>query len=119
MTPRQLEILQHALGVDEYGRTPKGFTPFTRNYFCAGDKDEDDCRELVAQGMMQQHETTSWLPYFNCSVTELGIVTMKAASPKPPVLSRSKRRYRAYLDADCDMTFGHWLKSSWGREVKL
>jgi len=25
MTPRQIEILQHSLGVDQYGRTPKGW----------------------------------------------------------------------------------------------
>jgi len=35
MTTRQLEILQHTLGVDQYGQTPKGYTPYTRNHFCA------------------------------------------------------------------------------------
>jgi hypothetical protein len=119
MTPRHLEILQHSLGVDQYSRTPKGFRPFTRNHFCAGAGDEPDCRELIAIGLMQQHETTTWLPYFNCSVTEAGIAAMKAASPKPPVLSRSKRRYQAYLENDCNMTFGEWLKSTRDWSVNL
>ena len=111
MTPRQLEILQHSLGVDKYGITPKGFTPFTRNHFCAGDKDEEDCRELIALGFMKQHETTEWLPYFNCSVTDAGIAAMKAESPAPPKLTRSQIRYREFLDADCGMTFKEWLEN--------
>jgi hypothetical protein len=59
---------------------------------------------------MQQHQRTELFPYFNCSVTKEGIAAMKELSPKPPVLSRSQRRYRDYLDADCDMTFLEWLK---------
>jgi len=92
MTPWQLEILQHALGVDRYGRTTKGFTPYTRNYFCAGPADEPDCRALVEMGLMQRHETTSWLPYFNCSVTDCGIKAMHAESLEPPKLSRSQQK---------------------------
>lgn len=110
MTSRQLEILQHTLGVDEYGRTPKGFTPYTRNHFCAGEADESDCRALVEAGLMVEHQRTQWLPYFNCSATDAGKKAMHAASPAPPKLSRSKKRYLAYLDADCDMKFGDWLK---------
>jgi hypothetical protein len=110
MTPRLLEILQHALGVDEYGRTPKGFTPYTRNHFCAGEGDEPDCRELVALGFMVEHAKTEWLPYFNCSVTDMGKKAMHAASPSAPKLTRSQKRYRAFLDADCDMTFFEYMK---------
>ena len=28
-----------------------------------------------------------------------------------PKLSRSKARYRKYLESDCDMPFGDWLKA--------
>ena len=35
MTKRQLEILQHSLGVDQYGRGPQ-----FRNHYCAGSDDE-------------------------------------------------------------------------------
>ena len=109
MTPRQLEILQHALGVDKYGQTPKGYVPYTRNYFSAGARDAEICAGLVALGYMTHHQTSDIYSGFNCSVTETGKKAMHAESPKPPKLSRSKLRYRAWLDADCGMTFKEWI----------
>jgi hypothetical protein len=106
MTAKQLEILQHSLGVDEYGQGT-----MYRNHFCAGEDDEAVCRELVALGYMQQHPTTKWLPYFNCSVTNEGKVAVLRESPKPPKLTRSQQKYRAFLKADTDMTFKEWLQS--------
>ena len=121
MTPRQLEILQHALGVNEYGQIPRGFTEHTRNHFCAGGKDEDICRELVALGFMKQHETTKWMPYFNCSVTPEGIQAVRRESPKAPKVTKARQRYMAYLDyTDChDCTFREFLsiiKTDWYKE---
>jgi hypothetical protein len=110
MTKAQLQILQHSLGVDEYGRTPKGFAPYTRNHFCAGGTDEGICRELVAMGYMQQFPTTETLPYFNCSVTEAGKKAMRDESPSPPKLSRSQKRYQEFLGADSGESFIQWLK---------
>lgn len=110
MTARQLEIVQHALGVDKHGCTPKGFTPYTRNHFCAGEADEPDCRALVELGLMVQHERTQWLPYFNCSVTDVGKKAMHQESPAPPRLTRSERRYRDFLDADSGYSFIEWLR---------
>ena len=110
MNARQLEILQHALGVDAYGRGEH-----YRNHFCAGGADEDDCRELVGAGYMQQHPTTTWLPYFNCSVTEAGKAAMLAASPSPPKLTAGQRRYQAFLRADVGCSFGEWIRL--GREA--
>jgi hypothetical protein len=107
MTPRQLEILQHTLGADRYGRRQRYSD---RNYFCAGPADEPDCRELIALGFMKQHKTTEWLPYFNCSATDAGIKAMREGSPAPPKLTRGQQRYRRFLDADCDRSFGEWLK---------
>jgi hypothetical protein len=107
MTPRQLEILQHSLGVDQYGRGQQ-----YRNHFCAGDDDEAVCRELIELGYMQQHRTTELFPYFNCSVTEAGRWAMLAASPKPPKLTRSQQRYREFLDADSGLSFIEWIKAS-------
>jgi hypothetical protein len=104
LTPRQLEILQHALGVDQYGRGQ-----FTREHFCAGDDDEPACRELVAMGYMQNF-TRSWLPDYNCIVTAAGKAAMLSASPPAPVLTRSQKRYRQYLDADSGLSFREWLK---------
>lgn len=94
ITKRQLEILQHALGADQYGRIPRE----SRNYFCAGGVDEPDCRALVSAGLMQQHPTTKMYPYFNCSVTDAGKVAMKAASPLPPKLTRSQKRFERFRD---------------------
>lgn len=115
MTKRQLEILQHALGLDEYGQLPRGFHGYTRNWFAAGADDEPDCRDLVAAGLMQQHRTTGVFPYFNCSVTDAGKEAVKRESPPPPKLTRSQRRYRRFLDADTGLTFREWLRSDWSR----
>jgi len=51
-----LQILQHSLGLDEYGQGE-----MYRNHFCAGGDDEGTCRALVALGYMRQHATTDWL----------------------------------------------------------
>ena len=116
MTPRQLEIIQHALGCDQYGNNahpeytpgPEDF-PYHRNRFCAGSRDEPDCRILVEMGFMQQHRTTEWLPYFNCSVTKAGKKAMREESPAPPKLTRSQRNYREFLRADLGITFREWI----------
>ncbi len=105
MTPEQLHILQHSLGVDQYGRGK-----MYRNHFCAGGDDERICRELIALGYMQQHRTTQLFPDFNCSVTESGKRAMLANSPAPPKLTRSQQRYRRFLKADCGLSFREWLK---------
>ena len=107
MTPKQLEILQHTLGLDRYGQGT-----MYRNHFCAGEDDEQTCKELVALGYMRQRPTTEWLPYFNCYATEEGKQAVLRESPKPPKLTRSQKRYRAFLDADTGMTFKEWIKRS-------
>lgn len=104
MTARQLEVLQHALGVDQYGRGE-----MHRNHFCAGGDDEQTCRELVELGYMETF-TREWLPYYNCYVTDSGKVAMRTASPKPPILTRSKLRYQRFLTYDSGLGFGEWLK---------
>lgn len=124
MTPSQLKILQHALGLDEFGQPPKGSRHSEgRNHFCAGTGDEPTCRELVALGFMVQHETTTWLPYFNCSVTKAGKNAVREQSPAPPKMTAGQKRwqeYQAYSDAN-DCTFKEWLgfrKSDWYLEMK-
>jgi hypothetical protein len=118
MTERQLEIIQHALGCNEFGKTSHpnvpghpDYFPYHRNHFCAGVRDEADCRALVEMGFMQQHRTTEWLPYFNCSVTQAGMTAMREESKPEPKLTRSQQRYRAFLDADSGETFIDWLRS--------
>ena len=110
MTPAQLQILQHALGVDEYGQGKQ-----YRNHFCAGGDDEAACRELVAMGYMETFERP-YLPYYNCTVTEAGKTAMAAESPAPPKLTRSQQRYRLFLSHDSGLRFGEWLKV-YGKEA--
>lgn len=93
MGVEHLHILQHALGVDQYGQGRQ-----YRNHFCAGGKDEQLCRELVEMGFMKHHPTTDVFPYYNCSVTEEGKLAMTESSPKPPKLTRSQLRYRSYMN---------------------
>lgn len=104
MTPEQLGVLQHALGLDKYGRGE-----MHRNHFCAGGDDERVCMELVEMGYMQVfHPIASPLPYY--SVTEAGKGAVLRESPKPPKLTRSQKRYREFLKADTGHSFGEWIK---------
>lgn len=113
MTPEQLHILQHALGVDQYGNG----RPY-RDYYCACREDSPTLRniqEMVALGWMREgHKINEGTDqYF--FVTQLGVSAMRAASPKPPKMSRAKERYRRFLNCDCGLSFGEWLKSPWSR----
>ena len=106
LTARQLEILQHALGLDKYGQGE-----MYRNHFCAGEGDEPTCRELVELGYMRVFRPNAPpYPYYNCTVTEIGKQAVRMESPPPPQLSRSQKRYRRFLDADTGYSFGEWLK---------
>ena len=108
MTPRQLEILQHSIGADQYGKRKQDDT---RNHFCAGPCDAVICRELVVLGYMferQASELTGGDPLFH--VTGSGINAVLRESPAPPKLTRGQKRYAKFLAADCDMSFGEWLK---------
>ena len=104
LSQRQLEILQHALGLDQYGRGQ-----MYRNHFCAGGDDEAVCRELVSMGYMETF-TREWLPYYNCTVTKAGKAAVLEQSPKPPKLTKSQQRYREFLKADSGLSFIEWLK---------
>jgi len=119
ITKQQLEILQHSLGLDKFGRCHYyrdgrelyGFMP-NRNHYCAGGSDEDVCRELVALGLMKQHLTTEVFNYYNCSVTDDGKRMVREQSPEPPKVTRSKARYDRFLRADSGLSFGEWMKQT-------
>ena len=118
MTKQQLEILEHALGVNQYGQGP-----MYRNDYCAGGDDVEVCKELIAMGYMIQHKTTDWLPYFNCSVTREGKKAVIEESPKPPKKTRSQLRMEEYRSfSDCyDCTFREFLdiqKTDWYKDMK-
>ena len=107
--PRQLEILQHALGLDKYGKPPHGFMSPTRNYFAAGVEDEPYCRELVRLGLMIEHRVTETYPDYNVSVTNAGREYVRLHSEIQPRLTRGQQRYQRFLDADLGISFKEFL----------
>jgi hypothetical protein len=120
MNPKHLEILQHALGADQYGILPKYHE--SRNYY-GTDANDVDCLELVALGYMVILPARSWLPDTMFAVTETGRKAMQEASPTPPKVSAGAKRfeeYRNYSDA-FDCTFREWLdirRTDWYKEMK-
>ncbi|MEF9677758.1 hypothetical protein ABRQ00_11255 [Pectobacterium aroidearum] len=103
ITQRQIEILQHTLGVNESRREPY------RNYYVAGPQHyaNSDLETLISAGMM----TKSPAPKF-CrdgdivySCTDVGRDTAISALPSPP----KPTRYSEYMDADSCMSFSEWL----------
>jgi len=111
-----LHILQHSLGLDQYGRGRE-----YRQHFVTGEGSTDYpvCMDLVARGMMVRrdgNELSGGDDIF--IVTDAGRAYVASNSPEPPKLSRSAQRYRRYLDADSSLRFGEWLKTSWAKEGK-
>lgn len=108
MTSKVLHILQHSLGVDEYGRGRQ-----YRNHFVTGPGSDDFgvCQLIASVGLMEDHGPQSMAGGMHCfTVTREGIRCVSKHSPQPPKLSRSKRRYQEFLDADSGMSFGEWLR---------
>lgn len=97
-----LHILQHSLGLDQFGRGEQ-----YRNHFVAGGKDVELCRQLVSMGLMVERKDnglTGGSPWF--SVTSQGVDTVATESPKPPKVSRSKQRYQRFLEyGECFNSF--------------
>ncbi len=107
----QLHILQHSIGADQYGRIVRGGG---RNHFVTGEGSDDHphCMALVAAGLMTRRTGSAisgGMDIFH--VTETGRAYVVKHSAKAPKLTRSQRRYGAFLDADCGLKFGEWLKS--------
>ena len=107
-----LHILQHSLGLDQYGRG-KAY----RNHFVTGpgSDDFDTCVALAEAGLMKGYGERGALTGGDhlFGVTDAGRRFVREHSPRPPKLTRSQRRYREFLDADCGLTFGEYLKSNW------
>jgi hypothetical protein len=121
ITSGQLGILQHAVGVDKFGRGP-----MNRNHFCAGAGDEADCRKLVRMGYMRlwsgaDPETgrIDSYPYYNCLVTLEGKAAILRESPDPPKLTRSQQRYREYFRSSAGFSFGEWLRKGLYKKNRL
>lgn len=110
MADPRLSILQHALGVDQYGRGEQ-----YREHFVAGPGHSDyrTCMAMAAEGLMQRHVRHGLDGGSDLFVvTDAGRRFVRENSPRPPKLTRSQRRYEAWLRADCGMTFREWLRCS-------
>jgi hypothetical protein len=106
-----LQILQHSLGVDQYGRGQQ-----YRNRFVTGPEstDFDACVALVTLGLMKDLGAVAMyggMHYFE--VTREGKAYVSQNSPPPPKLTRGQKRYEAFLRADSGLSFGEWLRSRW------
>lgn len=108
MTPERLHILQHALGLDQYGQGS-----WYRNHFCSGPQCDNygDCRALVEAGLMVEHSPRELFGGDSCFVvTAAGKAAVRELSLAPPRTSRAKERYRRWLRSGVDLPFGEWLK---------
>jgi hypothetical protein len=108
----KLHILQHALGLDQYGQGSQ-----YRNYFVTdeGTTDYPVCMDLLGAGLMRLHPMNKALTGGGkCFVvTPGGIDFIALHSPKAPPeqkLTRSQKNYRAYLKSNCDFSFGEWMR---------
>ncbi|OHV81657.1 hypothetical protein [Rhizobium sp. LCM 4573] len=108
MTPKQIHILQHTLGLDQHGRGT-----FYRNHFVTGEgsKDHADCMALVDLGFMAVRRDHPLSGGDDCFwATEQGKRAVVSESPAPPKLSRSKQRYLDFLAYDGSMTFMEYIR---------
>ena len=117
LTKNQLHILRHSIGLDDSGHVKYGYDHSDRNHYCTGPGCDGraDIMELESAGLMKfsHHINEGRDEIFY--VTEAGIVQARAWVAHPKT-TRGQRRYRAFLHADCGLTFIEWLKSKWGRE---
>ena len=112
----ELQILQHALGVDQVGRGDQNRSHFVTG---SGSDDHPTCMALTERGLMKRWDGATLQlggdDFFR--VTEAGRAFVAEHSPPPPKLTRSQRRYQRYLDADSSLTFREWLGTSYAKDT--
>jgi hypothetical protein len=108
MEKELLHILQHSLGVNQYGQGNQ-----YRNHFATGPESKDfaKCQQLVDLGLMKDLGKTKIWDDMHCFVvTPKGIDLIALESPLPPKISRSKKRYQTYLRlSECFDSFKDFL----------
>lgn len=115
VSSEQIGILLHALGLDQYGQGE-----IYRKHFCAGGKDLGICESLVDIGAMARKDPSALTGGDALFlVTARGIAIARAKSEKPPKLTKSKRRYKAYLRSETDESFIDWLTNSYWDEYRI
>lgn len=96
MNDKALHIMQHTIGVDQYGRGEQ-----YRNHFATseGSADFEVCNALTEQGLMAVRRNLDIAAGMDCFwLTDAGKQYVAEHSPRPPILSRSKQRYQRYLE---------------------
>ena len=99
-TSKQLQILQHSLGLNEFGQGHQYRTHFVTG---EGSPDHSDCMANVNAGLMSRHAGNALSGGSDIfHVTQAGIDYVALNSPKPPKISRSKQRYERFREyGDC------------------
>lgn len=119
LTPSQLHIIQHSLGLDQYGRGRE-----YRNSFVApkDGNDWNDLQALVTGSCMVYHGPQKIFGEMHgFQVTDWGRQKMHEQSPEPPKVSKSKQRYHEWMAVgECypDWNFIDWLKYKQKRKVE-
>jgi hypothetical protein len=118
-----LEMLQHALGRDQYGIQRKNGGEDYRNHYIAGEGGDSIklCRESVALGLMTERKASDLTGGDPCFfVTSKGVDYVAFNSPPEPKLSAGQIRCRKWLDLDgmTGESFGDYLKRT-SRERRL
>ncbi len=91
-----LQILQHSMGLDQYGHGEQ-----YRNHFVTGPggKDFAKCQQLTEMGFMQDLGTMQLCGGMHCFIiTPAGKDYVAIESPTPPKITRSKARYKRFLE---------------------
>lgn len=112
-TQEQLDILRHALGLNDRGSTDAG----RRNRFATTPDSRDGviCQQLVSDGLMDDCGLVKWTPGERVYRATGAGKLAAAESIKPTAsLTRSQRRYAEFLSTDCGLSFGEWIKSKQG-----
>ena len=112
----ELQILQHALGVDQFGRGAQHRSHVVTG---SGSDDHPACMALTGRGLMKRWDgaTLQFGGDDVFRVTDAGRAFVAEHSPPPPKLTRSQRRYRRYLDADSSLKFREWLGTSYAKDT--
>jgi hypothetical protein len=112
-----LHILQHALGLDDYGQGNS-----YRNHYVAdaGGCSWDLLMAHVEAGRMVRHEPRAIFggdSSYCFVVTLAGKEYVREHSPRPPRISRDKARYRRWLRSGADISFGEWVRGGFYKVV--
>jgi len=109
MDSKQLHILQHSLGLDQYGRGS-----MYRNHFVTGEgsMDHADCMALVASGLMTVRSGNALSGGDDVfRVTDAGKIAVVERSPSPPRFTRSQQNYQDWLSYDSSLSFIEYVKA--------